>query len=296
MAEGVDPILKKRAKETKPNEWRELTLGEVLELKRGYDLPRRQRSAGSVPLVSSSGISDYHAEAKVKGPGVITGRYGTLGKVYFVTEDFWPLNTTLYVRDFKGNDPRFIAYFLRSLDFSACSDKAAVPGLNRNHLHEAAVRVPPLTEQRAIAHILGTLDDKIELNRRMNQTLEEMARALFKSWFVDFDPVRAKAALRQHAFPHHATRDAEPTGNSSATTREWTVDRSCDYLDSMDQQIVDRFPDRLLQSELGEIPEGWKVKTLGDISQKPQYGYTQSAQAEPIGPKFLRITGINKQA
>ena len=114
-------------------------------------------------------------------------------------EDFWPLNTTLYVRDFKGNNPRFIAYFLRSLDFSAYSDKAAVPGLNRNHLHEASVRVPPVPEQRAIADVLGTLDDKIELNRRMNQTLEEMARALFKSWFVDFDPVHAKAALRKHA-------------------------------------------------------------------------------------------------
>ena len=174
--------------------WQDTSLGEVVELKRGYDLPRRERVAGSIPLVSSSGITDYHVEAKVKGPGVVTGRYGTLGQVFFVSEDFWtlPLNTTLYVRDFKGNDPRFISYFLTGLDFSAYSDKAAVPGLNRNHLHEASVQVPPLPEQRAIAHVLGTLDDRIELNRRMNETLEEMARALFKSWFVDFDPVRAK--------------------------------------------------------------------------------------------------------
>ena len=197
-----------------------LTLGEVLELKRGYDLPRRQRSPGSVPLVSSSGITDYHVESKVKGPGVITGRYGTLGKVYFVPEDFWPLNTTLYVRDFKGNDPRFIAYCLSELDFSAYSDKAAVPGLNRNHLHEAPVRVPPLTEQRAIAHILGTLDDKIELNRRMNQTLEEMARALFKSWFVDFDPVRAKAA------PQAARRTAARSCRAETVPRPLASGRS----------------------------------------------------------------------
>ena len=170
-------------------------------------------------------------ESKVKGPGVITGRYGTLGKVYFVPEDFWPLNTTLYVRDFKGNDPRFIAYCLSELDFSAYSDKAAVPGLNRNHLHEAPVRVPPLTEQRAIAHILGTLDDKIELNRRMNQSLEEMAQALFKSWFIDFDPVRAKAALKHHALRHHTAAAAEPSGNGAAPAGEWTVERARAYLD-----------------------------------------------------------------
>ena len=138
-----------------PHEWHETSLGEVIELKRGYDLPKRERIPGSVPLVSSSGITDYHAKAKVKGPGVVTGRYGTLGQVFFVRDDFWPLNTTLYVRDFKGHDPRFISYFLRTLDFSAYSDKAAVPGLNRNHLHQDIVRVPPLGEQRAIARVLG---------------------------------------------------------------------------------------------------------------------------------------------
>ena len=186
--------------------------------------------------------------------------------MFFVPEDFWPLNTTLYVRDFKGNDPRFIAYFLGSLDFSAYSDKAAVPGLNRNHLHEASVRIPPVPKQRAIAHILGTLDDKIELNRRMNQTLEEMARVLFKSWFVDFDPVRAKAALRQHTFGNHAVPDGESGANGAAPAAEWTVERARAYLAGMDPQIVDLFPDRLVDSELGEIPEEWEVKSLGSIA------------------------------
>jgi type I restriction enzyme S subunit len=170
-------------------EWRECALGDAIELKRGYDLPQQERRAGAVPIVSSSGVTDYHVEAMAKGPGVVTGRYGTLGQVFYIEQDFWPLNTTLYVRDFKGNDPRFISYFMRGLDFLAYSDKAAVPGLNRNHLHQARVVVPTdVAEQRAIAHILGTLDDKIELSRRMSETLEAMARALFKSWFVDFDP------------------------------------------------------------------------------------------------------------
>ena len=215
------------------DEWREMSLGEAVELKRGYDLPKRDRSPGPVPLVSSSGITDHHGEAKVKGPGVVTGRYGTLGQVFFVRDDFWPLNTTLYVRDFKGNDPRFISYFLRTLDFSAYSDKAAVPSLNRNHLHQEIVRVPPVEEQRAIARVLGALDDKIELNRRMSETLEEMARALFRSWFVDFDPVRAKAEGRPSGLPPD--------------------------LDAL-------FPASFEASELGEIPAGWEVRSLDEIA------------------------------
>ncbi|EQD41268.1 restriction modification system DNA specificity domain protein, partial [mine drainage metagenome] len=85
--------------------FRECLLGEVLTLKRGYDLPSQNRNDGSIPIVSSSGITGTHSDAKVKGPGVVTGRYGTIGEVHFIDTDFWPLNTTLYVQDFKGNDP-----------------------------------------------------------------------------------------------------------------------------------------------------------------------------------------------
>ena len=144
--------------------------------------------------------------------------------------------------------------------------------------------------------MLGTLDDKIELNRRMNQTLEEMARTLFKSWFVDFDPVRAKIALKQHAVGNLAGPDADASGNGAAPAGEWTVERARAYLDAMDPQIVDLFPDRLVDSDLGEIPKGWGVKPLGAMTLKPQYGYTQSAKDKPVGPKFLRITDINKRA
>ncbi len=234
-----------------PGEWRECVLGDVVELKRGYDLPEQNREAGKTPIISSSGPSGFHNEAKVKGPGVVTGRYGTLGQVFYVPRDFWPLNTTLYVRDFKGSDPRFISYFLRGLDFLAYSDKAAVPGLNRNHLHQARVLVPSdISEQRAIAHILGALDDKIELNRRMSETLEAMARALFKSWFVDFDPVRAKAEGRDPGLP---------------------------------KPLAGLFRARLVDSELGEIPEGWEVGTFGDVAEHPRRGI-QPDKIEPDTP------------
>ncbi len=108
-------------------DWIETTLGEVLELKRGYDLPTQHRRPGHTPIVSSSGVNDTHSESRVAAPGVVTGRYGTIGKVFYIDQDFWPLNTTLYVCDFKGNHPRFISYLLKTIDYLAYSDKAAVP-------------------------------------------------------------------------------------------------------------------------------------------------------------------------
>ena len=216
------------------SDWRIGKLGDFIELKRGYDLPQAKRIVGSVPLVSSSGISDSHAEAMVKGPGVVTGRYGTIGQVFYVPDDFWPLNTTLYVRDFKGNDPKFISYFLKTVDFFAYSDKAAVPGVNRNHLHEASAVVPPLQGQKIIAEFLGSIDDRITLLRETNATLEAIAQALFKSWFVDFNPVRAKMEGRA------------PEG--------------------MDEATAALFPDSFEESDLGLVPKSWNVGFLSDLS------------------------------
>jgi type I restriction enzyme S subunit len=163
--------------------WETLKLGDVLTLKRGYDLTQVDRKPGKVPVISSSGFSGFHNTSMVKGPGVVTGRYGTLGELFYVEEDYWPHNTTLYVRDFKGNDPRFIFYLLKTLNFGGKNDKTSVPGLNRNDLHLIKVSLPPLPTQRRIASILTALDDKIELNRRMNKTLEGIAQAVWGEWF-----------------------------------------------------------------------------------------------------------------
>jgi type I restriction enzyme S subunit len=167
-------------------DWIECRLGDILTLKRGYDLPRKERIPGSIPIVSSSGVTGFHQEAKVKGPGVVTGRYGTLGKAYYVPGDFWPLNTSLYVTDFKGNDRRFIYYFLQSQGLERQNVAGAVPGVNRNYLHQLPVRVPPLSTQRKITAILSAYDDLIQNNTRRIQILEEMAQAIYRQWFVEF--------------------------------------------------------------------------------------------------------------
>jgi type I restriction enzyme, S subunit len=214
-------------------EWTTKCLGECVTLQRGFDLPSQDRRPGHVPIISSSGTTDYHSESAVRGPGVVTGRYGTIGQVFFIKEDYWPLNTTLWVKDFQGNDPLFVSYLLRTIDFTSCSDKSSVPGVNRNDLHRIPVSVPPLPVQRRIADILGSLDDKIELNRRTNETLEAMARALFKSWFIDFDPVVAKSMGRQ------------PEG--------------------MDAETAKLFPSSFVDSDIGRVPKGWRVGTVSDL-------------------------------
>ncbi len=139
--------------------WKTLDFGKVATLQRGYDLTYRQRKLGSVPVITSTGVTDTHAEARERGPGVITGRYGTIGEVFFINEDYWPHNTTLFVKDFHGNDPLFVSYLLRTIDFQSHSGKSGVPGVNRNDLHSLTVRVPPtVDEQRAIATALSDVD------------------------------------------------------------------------------------------------------------------------------------------
>jgi type I restriction enzyme S subunit len=167
-------------------EWQEVALGDVCELKRGYDLPSAERRPGPVPVVSSSGVTGFHAEAKVSPPGVVTGRTGTLGEVFYVREPYWPLNTALYVRDFKGNDPRFVAALLKTVMSGQGSTTAAVPGVNRNHLHPLRVLRPDVVTQRRIGEVLRSLDDLIHNYRRRVEVLEEMARATYREWFVHF--------------------------------------------------------------------------------------------------------------
>ena len=177
----------------------------------------------------------------------------------------------------KAN-PLFLYYYFNSQPGLHALDsirrQVAVAGITGSDLVQLKhISVPPLPEQRAIAHILGTLDDKIELNRRMNETLEEMARALFKSWFVDFDPVHANATLKHYA-ANQAPRRADAAQATEAARSsiilpqggsDWTAERARAYLDGMDADIAALFPDSFVDSELGEIPEGWEVGKLEDM-------------------------------
>jgi type I restriction enzyme S subunit len=157
-----------------PKGWRVTRLGDVLELKRGYDLPARDRTAGRCPIVSSSGPSGTHAEFKCRGPGVVTGRYGTIGEVFYVDQDFWPLNTTLYVRDFKRTNPLFAYHLLKCVDLHAYSDKAAVPGINRNDVHLERVVEPPSELLATFADVVQPMRERMSCAERESVTLASL--------------------------------------------------------------------------------------------------------------------------
>lgn len=216
------------------SEWVDTTLGEVLTLQRGFDITKKEQRSGSVPVVSSSGIASFHDESKVGDPGVVVGRKGSLGTVFFLNRPFWPHDTTLWVKDFRGNDPYFCYLLLQSLHLADLDAGSSNPTLNRNHAHKVRVRRPSLGIQRRIAAVIRTFDELIEINARRIELLGDLARSLYREWFVHF-----------------------------------------------------RFPGResmkLVDSELGSIPQGWSVGRLEEFAEVSTEGVDPSS-FEPENP------------
>lgn len=226
--------------------------------------------------IENNFISYEHAErlknANVYKGDVIFTHAGNIGQVAYIPDTSKYERYIISQRQFymRCNQekilPEFITYFFNSPEgrhkLLSNVSSSGVPSIAQpvSYLKTIRVPVPSLSEQRAIAHILGALDDKIELNHKMNQTLEAMAQAVFKSWFVDFEPVHAKAEGRDTGLPF---------------------------------RIADLFPDSFVDSEIGSIPTGWRVGKLSELCTT-QYGYTASANGEPVGPHLLRVTDINK--
>ncbi len=275
-------VLQEGAKDTTRGEWREVAIGDLVEIKHGFAFKGtsiRDEPNGDILLTPGNfGISGGFKRDKFKYfDGPVPEEYVLQeGDLLVTMTDLSKQSDTLGYpalvpprtqgRRYLHNQrlgkistkapgeicARYIYYVMCSEEYRhevlASATGTTVKHTSPDRIKRFRFSLPTLSEQRAIAHILGTLDDKIELNRRVNETLEEMARALFKSWFVDFDPVRAKAAL------------TTPLSEAS----DWTVERACAYLNRMDENIADLFPDRLVESELGEIPEGWEVKRLAE--------------------------------
>ena len=171
-------------------ELKKYKLGEILELQRGYDLPSSQMKIGSVPVAGSNGVIGYHDTARGNYPCITVGRSGSVGKVHYYEQPTWAHNTALFVKNFKGNDPKYLYYFLKNLHLDEMFSKGSsvVPSLDRKVVHSLIV---PFQEdktcQKQIASVLSNIDRKIELNRAINQNLEAMAKQLYDYWFVQFD-------------------------------------------------------------------------------------------------------------
>ena len=170
-------------------EWIECTLSDLVSFQRGYDLPKSHMQKGQYPVVGSNGIIGFHNEYTTDEPSITIGRSGNVGKPFIYYGKTWSHNTTLYVKDYKGNDPVFVFYFLKTMDLANYGGGSAVPTLNRNHIHTLSICVPKnVEEQKKIGIILATIDHKILINNAINDNLEQQAQAIFKAWFVDFEP------------------------------------------------------------------------------------------------------------
>ncbi|WP_170019364.1 restriction endonuclease subunit S [Campylobacter sp. RM16190] len=164
-----------------PSGWRVVRLGDVAPLQRGYDLPISNLIKGDFPVVYSNGILNYHNTFKAERPGVVTGRSGTIGKVFYIDENYWPHNTSLWVTDFYGNYPKFIYYMYSNLHLNRLSAGSTVPTLNRNDIHEIIVLMPPLKEQEKIAEILSTWDKAINLTAELIKSKKEFKKGLMQN-------------------------------------------------------------------------------------------------------------------
>jgi type I restriction enzyme S subunit len=221
-------------------EWVERPFGELSDNFDGMRVPVKEadRRSGPYPYYGASGVVDHVDNYLFDGEYLLIAEDGenlrtrNTPVAFLASGKFWVNNHAHIVRGNSQADTRFLMYALSSADIGGYLTGSTMPKLTQGNMNRIPLLAPHLREQQAIAHVLGTLDDKTDLNRRMNETLEEMARALFKSWFVDFEPVRAKAEDRDTGLP---------------------------------KGIADLFPERLIDSALGEIPEGWGVGRFGDV-------------------------------
>ena len=230
-------------------------IGDILELHRGYDLPVEQMIEGNILVVGSNGIVGYHNQTKSISPTVTIGRSGSIGKVHYYDNYTWVHNTALYVNDFKGNDPLYIYYILKNLDFENLKSSSVVPSLNRNYIYP--MKVPfyeNIIDQKNISKLLNSLDQKIALNTRMNAELEAMAKQLYDYWFVQFD------------FP-------DENGNP--------------YKSSGGKMVWNEKLKR-------EIPEGWEVKSINQLANGYRgVSYTKDDLVSEFEDSVLVLRGNN---
>ena len=219
----------------------ECILGDLVEFQRGYDLPKSKFVEGKYPVQSSNGILGYHNEYKVEGPGITIGRSGTVGTPHLIRENFFPHNTSLFVKEFKGNDIEYIYYLLQYLDLGNQKSGSGVPTMNRNHLHPIKIRAyRDKTYQQRTIKILSLIDKKIQINNQINQELEAMAKTLYDYWFVQFD------------FPDENGKPYKSSGGKMV------------YNDQLKR----------------EIPEGWGVEKVSEIAKTGSGGTPKSTTDE----------------
>ena len=238
------------------SEWEHATLNDVVSFQRGHDLPTPDRVPGQVPVVGSFGITGWHNEAKAPGPGVTIGRSGaSIGKAVYIDCDYWPLNTCLYATDFKGNDLRWVYHLVDTIDFTAYNSGSAQPSLNRNFLKQIPVLRPPCDEQRRIAAVLGSLDDLIETELHMADTVDDLWHTMVAAALSSTEEV-ALSSLAAFINGRNFTNGASDSGRFVVRTPEVRTGPS----DSTPRNDVDADADNIANP--GDILFVWSGSLL----------------------------------
>lgn len=178
--------------------WHTFRLKDVAKILYGPKLIKKDRVSGEYPVYGSSGIVDKNKKYFIKGPGLIIGRKGSVGKVYFEAGNFYPIDTTYYITETKNCDLRYLYYLLNYSKLNQLNDGSAVPGINREELYNQEYLFPPLHQQEKIASLLWSFDTKIEVNNQINSIIEKICQAIFKLWFIDLIPFRDKIIVKSN--------------------------------------------------------------------------------------------------
>ncbi|ARM83103.1 restriction endonuclease subunit S [Marinobacter salarius] len=280
LAEGLYPRGFKRE-----NNWRWplIQASKLVTLRYGKALKASERESGSVAVYGTNGQCGWHNEALQEGPGIILGRkgQGPLG-VEWCETPFWVIDTAYYVDINSSNlDQRYFFYLVKYIGLNHLKDGTSNPSLSRSTFDKLLLPVPPKDEQKEIARLIRLFDEKVGINAQINTTLESMAQALFKSWFVDFDPVIDNALAAGNPIPEAL--------QARADARAALGDRRKPLPDQIRQQFPDRF---VLTEEMGWVPEGWKVTPLSEaIEINPKVTIKKGQKAKHVDMKALPTSG-----
>lgn len=215
-------------------EWKETNWGKIATLEYGKAIRNYRSATGNVPVYGTNGPIGWHHTPLCSSPGVVIGRKGAYRGIHYSDKPFFVIDTAFYLNPKELFEIKWAYYCLLTYDINGMDSGSAIPSTNREEFYRLPVNVPPILEQKEIAGFLSMFDDRINILHKINQTLEGIAQALFKSWFIDFDPVHAKQ------------KGKKPEG--------------------IDEATASLFPDNFEQSELGEIPRGWYYGKIGDVA------------------------------
>ena len=267
--------------------WFKTTVGEYSPFVYGKAIKKDDQRTMGIPVYGSNGIYTYSDSALVQQHAVIIGRKGSVGKVHLSAEKCWISDTAFYVIKDSLDESYFVYYLLSSLGLENMNTDAAVPGLNRDNAHRLEIKIPNSIEKRInLVEPLIKLDQKIHLNNQINQTLESIAQAIFKSWFIDFDPVRAKIAAKLEGKNPELAAMCAISGKSEAELEQMAKEDFAEL-----QATAALFPDELVESELGEVPKGWDAITLGNFLEIKRGGSPRPIQnfMAPTGYPWVKI-------